>query len=72
MSRIAAQVTVGGEGFFGAGSPYNTANPQARQGSVWPQETGQDFISDYGAPGIDFASIHLWPDGERPHILCVL
>ena len=60
-------MTVGGEGFFGAGDPNVVYNPQASQGATWPQETGQDFLLDYGIPGIDFAAMHVWPDGESPN-----
>lgn len=28
----------------------------------WPLQTGQDFIPNHAADGIDFAAIHFWPD----------
>jgi len=34
------QVGVGGEGFFGAGNPLVTANPEF-PAQMWPQQTGQ-------------------------------
>ena len=37
------QVGVGGEGFFGAGDPLVTANPEFPN-QTWPQRTGQVCI----------------------------
>ena len=28
----------------------------------WPLQTGQDFLPDHQVSGIDYASVHLWPD----------
>lgn len=28
----------------------------------WPLQTGQDFLPNHQLDGIDYASIHLWPD----------
>ena len=28
----------------------------------WPLQTGQDFLPNHAVAGIDYASIHLWPD----------
>lgn len=28
----------------------------------WPLRTGQDFLSNHALPGIDYLSIHMWPD----------
>lgn len=30
--------------------------------SAWPLQTGQDFLPNHLVDGIDFASIHMWPD----------
>jgi hypothetical protein len=31
-------------------------------GGAWPLETGNDFLPNHLANGIDYASIHEWPD----------
>ncbi len=31
-------------------------------GGAWPQQTGNDFLPNHLANGIDYASIHMWPD----------
>ncbi|CAL8463699.1 g3233 [Coccomyxa elongata] len=55
-------VTVGEDGF------YQSSNCQAAQAnpvnaySAWPLQTGQDFLPNHLVDGIDFASIHMWPD----------
>lgn len=28
----------------------------------WPLRTGQDFVPNHAVEGIDFTSIHMWPD----------
>ena len=50
-------VTIGEEGFFGAGDARATANP-----GDWGPGTGQDWARDHALPGIDFGTVHLWPD----------
>ncbi len=31
-------------------------------GGAWPLQTGNDFLPNHMANGIDYASIHMWPD----------
>jgi mannan endo-1,4-beta-mannosidase len=51
-------LTVGEEGFFGPSTPlYLYANP-----GPWAQLEGVDFVRNHRAPGIDFASIHVYVD----------
>jgi len=50
-------VTIGEEGFFGGADPRNASNP-----GDWGPGTGQDFGRDHGLGGVDFATVHLWPD----------
>ena len=51
-------VTIGSEGFFGPSTPgLLRFNP-----GVWAAETGQDFVANNAAEGIDFATLHSWPD----------
>lgn len=50
-------LTTGAEGFFGPSSPERMVdNPSGNSG------TGNDFMSHHSLPGIDFATIHVWPD----------
>ncbi len=35
---------------------------QSETGATWPQQTGQDFSTNYATPGIDFSAIHMWVD----------
>jgi hypothetical protein len=50
--------------------------PQARHNpATWAGQAGQDFERDHAAPGVDFATVHVWPDNwnkcaARP--VCVL
>ena len=50
-------VTIGSEGFFGPSTPdllqYNPG--------PWAAETGQDFVANNAVEGIDFATVHAWP-----------
>ena len=32
------------------------------QGGAWPLNTGNDFLPNHLANGIDYGSIHMWPD----------
>ncbi|XP_039121681.1 mannan endo-1,4-beta-mannosidase 2-like [Dioscorea cayenensis subsp. rotundata] len=52
-------VTIGIEGFYGPKSPpeKRNVNPSEYYGNV-----GTDFISNTNASGIDFASVHVYPD----------
>jgi len=37
--------------------------PQARHNpATWAGQAGQDFERDHAAPGVDFATVHVWPD----------
>ena len=39
------------------------ANPYGRNGQdQWSLHTGQDFLPNHMVDGIDYASLHLWPD----------
>lgn len=39
------------------------ASPFLKNGQdQWPLHTGQDFLPNHMVDGIDFASLHLWPD----------
>ena len=35
---------------------------RANPGGAWPYQTGQDFLPNHLVDGIDFASVHMWPD----------
>jgi len=49
---------VGAEGFYGPSSPARLqANPNTYAGQV-----GTDFIRNHGVLGVDFASVHIYPD----------
>ncbi|KDD76362.1 hypothetical protein H632_c253p0, partial [Helicosporidium sp. ATCC 50920] len=52
-------VTVGEDGFFGAGdfAKYNPGAP-----GNWAQLEGQDFLADHASVHIDFATFHAWVD----------
>lgn len=50
-------VTIGAEGFFGEGEEGASDNP-----GDWAKELGSSFVRDHLVDGIDFASIHFWPD----------
>jgi mannan endo-1,4-beta-mannosidase len=50
-------VTVGSEGFFARGSRWEAANP-----ANWAADMGQDFMANNAVAGIDFATLHVWPD----------
>lgn len=53
-------LTVGTEGFYGPSSPQSKLNVNP---GVWKDNNyGSDFIRNAKTPGIDFASIHLYPD----------
>ncbi|EIE27747.1 glycoside hydrolase [Coccomyxa subellipsoidea C-169] len=60
-------VTVGEDGFYQpATCQANQANPVATTnggpGGAWPVATGNDYLPNHMADGIDYASIHMWPD----------
>ena len=39
------------------------ADPFLKNGQdQWPLHTGQDFLPNHMVDGIDYASLHLWPD----------
>ncbi|MQL85223.1 hypothetical protein Taro_017744 [Colocasia esculenta] len=49
---------IGSEGFYGPATPERSQlNPNALSGRV-----GTDFVRNHTAPGIDFASAHIYPD----------
>jgi mannan endo-1,4-beta-mannosidase len=49
---------VGAEGFYGPSSPARLqANPNTYAGQV-----GTDFIRNHRVLGVDFASVHIYPD----------
>ncbi|XP_065874184.1 mannan endo-1,4-beta-mannosidase 2-like [Euphorbia lathyris] len=51
-------LTVGLEGFYGPKNPKRlTVNPEE-----WAANLGSDFIRNNKVPGIDFASVHIYPD----------
>ncbi|KAK9814964.1 hypothetical protein WJX73_003441 [Symbiochloris irregularis] len=55
-------LTIGQEGFYQAANCHaNNVNP-APNSDKWVLATGQDFLPNHMARGIDYASIHLWPD----------
>ena len=49
-------ITVGSEGFY-ADPARAHLNPQP-----WGAQVGQDFAADAAVAGIDFATVHYWPD----------
>ena len=51
-------LTVGEEGFYGAGGAGAAANPGAANGSDWAARAGQDFLADHAA--VDYATVHVW------------
>ncbi|CAL5224413.1 g7095 [Coccomyxa viridis] len=60
-------VTVGEDGFYQtANCQSNQANPVPNSnggaGGAWPLNTGNDFLPNHLANGIDYGSIHMWPD----------
>ncbi|CAL5224249.1 g6902 [Coccomyxa viridis] len=58
-------LTVGEDGFYGPTTcqAWNGASPFLKNGQdQWPLHTGQDFLPNHMVDGIDFASLHLWPD----------
>ena len=38
------------------------ANGNGGAGGAWPLNTGNDFLPNHLANGIDYGSIHMWPD----------
>mmetsp|Transcript_30278 Transcript_30278/g.64759 ORF Transcript_30278/g.64759 Transcript_30278/m.64759 type:complete len:546 (-) Transcript_30278:376-2013(-) len=64
-------VTVGSEGFF-AREDYPGAREEDKVSDLfavdevnpasWAAQTGQDFLANHRLEGIDFATVHLWPD----------
>mmetsp|Transcript_3457 Transcript_3457/g.9023 ORF Transcript_3457/g.9023 Transcript_3457/m.9023 type:complete len:445 (-) Transcript_3457:898-2232(-) len=64
-------VTVGSEGFF-AREDYPGAREEDKVSDLfavdevnpasWAAQTGQDFVANHRLEGIDFATVHLWPD----------
>jgi mannan endo-1,4-beta-mannosidase len=43
---------------------------RANPGGSWPYQTGQDFLPNHLVDGIDFASVHMWPDNwDRVRVL---
>lgn len=51
-------LTVGSEGFYSSNSQgCRSANPNSYAGTI-----GTDFIKDHQLPGIDFATVHAYPD----------
>ncbi|CAD7699737.1 unnamed protein product [Ostreobium quekettii] len=55
-------VTIGSEGFFGSSSSLAHMNPKS-----WAGDMGQDFVSNNAVKGIDFSTIHVWPDHWDRH-----
>ncbi|KAH9613668.1 hypothetical protein KSS87_005168 [Heliosperma pusillum] len=56
-------VTVGLEGFYGMKAVEKSeVNP-----GEWASVLGTDFIHNSAVDGIDFASVHLYPDSWMPH-----
>ncbi|XP_008648425.2 LOW QUALITY PROTEIN: putative mannan endo-1,4-beta-mannosidase 5 [Zea mays] len=56
------EVGGGAEGFYGPSSPSRLpANPNAYAGQV-----GTDFIRNHRVLGVDFASVHIYPDTWMP------
>jgi mannan endo-1,4-beta-mannosidase len=37
-------------------------NSNGGAGGAWPLNTGNDFLPNHLANGIDYGSIHMWPD----------
>lgn len=48
-------VSIGYEGFFGASSPNNAANPSGD----WAEATGHDFERNFALPSLDFTEMHM-------------
>ena len=42
--------------------PNNSPGEGSGWASSWPVSTGNDFLPNHMAAGIDYASIHMWPD----------
>lgn len=55
-------LTIGQEGFFGSSDASVSGNPGAFDGSTWAAEQGQDFSRNHAVKGIDYTTIHIWPD----------
>jgi mannan endo-1,4-beta-mannosidase len=49
-------LTTGSEGFYGPNGPRS--NPH-----TWMAQQGVDFVRNHSVPEIDFATLHLWPEG---------
>ena len=45
--------------------PNNSPGIGSGWASSWPVSTGNDFLPNHMAPGIDYGSIHLWPDNWK-------
>ncbi|PRW32930.1 mannan endo-1,4-beta-mannosidase [Chlorella sorokiniana] len=50
-------VTTGAEGFFDVSHPMAGYNPAS-----WADYSGQNFKANHAHPGIDYATLHMWPD----------
>jgi len=51
-------VEIGLEGFYGPSTPQRyQLNPNA-----YAQQVGTDFIRNHQVLGVDFASVHIYPD----------
>ncbi|GMH44902.1 hypothetical protein BSKO_12859 [Bryopsis sp. KO-2023] len=56
-------VTIGSEGFFADDSELKKFNPQD-----WGQDMGQNWTGNHEVTGIDFATIHVWPNNWESQV----
>lgn len=56
-------VTIGLEGFYGP----KTAEKSVVNPGEWASSLGTDFIQNSAVAGVDFASVHAYPDSWMPH-----
>ncbi|CAD7704951.1 unnamed protein product [Ostreobium quekettii] len=59
-------VSTGQEGFYALASGRQSVNPDLYVGlppnEYWASQSGQDFKRNHDMPGMDYATIHSWPD----------
>lgn len=51
-------VEIGVEGFYGPSTP----NKVQHNPNTYAQQVGTDFIRNHQVLGVDFASVHIYPD----------
>lgn len=61
-SNVKQLVTVGEDGFLQASNCLADKINPVTNSIGWPLQTGQDYLPNHAVDGIDFGSIHFWPD----------